>query len=118
METNPIPETRVTDQLGVTTRPRISEIERRSRSAVEIEAGEKPGYSVAELTKLMEASAGKLAAAGTDVSFSYDPRTHSVTLTVHDPQSGDLIRQIPPDAFIRVAENIDRLLGLIMDKRA
>ena len=104
-------------QMGVLTRPRMSEVKSETNRASRADEKIDSTASI-ELTKLMDASAKRLAAAGTNVAFNFDRSTNLITVRVHDPKTGDLIRQIPPQAFIRITENIDRFLGLLVDHKS
>lgn len=70
-----------------------------------------------ELRRAIDSSRQRLHAQGTDVGFSYDKDLDLLTIKVVDPKNGELIRQIPPLAFIRIAESTERLLGLLVDER-
>lgn len=98
--------------------PKISEIKAIDAPQETQAEGAERGVNIAELQKLMEQSAAKLAASGTNVAFSYNESTNRVTIKVNDPKTGDLIREIPPRAFIRLTDGIDRLIGLILDKKS
>ena len=97
--------------------PKISELNLKETTQDTKTEGIEPEFSVAELQKIMDQSAAKLSAAGTNVAFSFNETTNRVTIRVSDPKTGDLIREIPPRAFIRLTDGIDRLIGLILDKK-
>jgi flagellar protein FlaG len=50
---------------------------------------------------------------GRKLSFEVDEESHQIVVTVKDINSGDVIRQIPSEALLRVAHNIDQIKGLL-----
>lgn len=52
-----------------------------------------------------------------DVKFEKSQDTDKWIIKVYDPESGDLIRQIPEKEIIQIAKNIDDLMGKIIDKK-
>jgi flagellar protein FlaG len=55
---------------------------------------------------------------GTRVSFSIDSDTKRTVIKVIDTATKEVVRQIPPEAMLRVSENITKLLGLMVDRAA
>ncbi len=49
--------------------------------------------------------------------FEIDKETHMVIVRIKDPDSGDIIRQIPPEVAVKLSKNIAELLGVLMDER-
>ena len=41
-----------------------------------------------------------------ELEFSLDEKLHKVIITVHDSETGDVIRQIPSEEFIRMARTL------------
>ena len=52
---------------------------------------------------------------GTKLSFSVDRQTKDIVITVHNSETGEVIRQIPPESMLRVSEHIEELLGVLFD---
>lgn len=50
---------------------------------------------------------------GRKLSFEIDGETNQIVVTVKDINTGDVIRQIPSEALLRVAHNIDQIKGLL-----
>ena len=44
-----------------------------------------------------------------------DPKM--IVVKVENKQTGEIIRQIPPEEIVRLARNIEKLLGLLMDEK-
>ena len=52
-----------------------------------------------------------------DLQFSVDEVTNRFMVTVLDKESGNVVRQIPSDAILKVAHNLEALKGIIFDDR-
>jgi flagellar protein FlaG len=50
------------------------------------------------------------------VSFSIDQRTAKVVIRVIDGETNEVLRQIPPEEMLRVAAQMQQLLGVLIDK--
>ena len=48
--------------------------------------------------------------------MSVDKSTDTVVVQVTDRDSGEMIRQIPPEAALQITRNIDRLTGILIDR--
>ncbi len=55
---------------------------------------------------------------GRSVRFSRDQEFDREIISVVNPESGDLIRQIPPDYAIRVSEGLKSMRGMLFDDKA
>lgn len=54
---------------------------------------------------------------GRAINISFDKETNIVVVSVSDSESGEKIRQIPPEEALNVTRNIDRLTGILVDKK-
>jgi flagellar protein FlaG len=54
---------------------------------------------------------------GRDLSFSVDDVANKVVLTVKN-REGEVVRQIPSEAALRVAHNLDDMKGLLQDGKS
>lgn len=52
-----------------------------------------------------------------DLSFSVDDVANKIVVTVKNTQSGEVIRQIPNEAALKVAQNLADVKGLLEDKK-
>ncbi|MCX7210796.1 MAG: flagellar protein FlaG [Burkholderiales bacterium] len=52
------------------------------------------------------------------IGFSFDKSLGVHVITVRDTRSGEVIRQLPSEEVVRVAHNIEKLKGLLFDRRA
>ena len=53
---------------------------------------------------------------GRKLNFAMDEVTDQMVITVRKAESGEVIRQIPSEAVLRVAHNMEQLKGLVHDK--
>ncbi|MCS7002614.1 MAG: flagellar protein FlaG [Dehalococcoidia bacterium] len=52
-----------------------------------------------------------------NVHVQFDEESNQYVLRWYDPKSGELVRQIPVEALRRLAAQISRTLGLVVDQR-
>ena len=52
-----------------------------------------------------------------DLQFSVDEVTNRFLVTVLDKDSGKVVKQIPSDAILKVAHNLEALKGILFDDR-
>lgn len=52
------------------------------------------------------------------LQFSIHKETHAIMVKVFDKQTGDLLREIPPEKLLDAAANMMELNGLIFDEKA
>ena len=50
------------------------------------------------------------------VSFSYHEKAHTIVMKVLDPQTGEIVREIPSRDSIKLLEHIREYLGLFVDE--
>ncbi|MBA1146971.1 flagellar protein FlaG [Ectothiorhodospiraceae bacterium WFHF3C12] len=53
-----------------------------------------------------------------DLEFSVDEETGRTIIRVYDSESGSLIRQIPPEELLDLAENLDQARGILFRGQA
>jgi len=49
--------------------------------------------------------------------FKIDKDVNKVVIKIKDPDTGEIIRQIPPEMVVKISKNIQELLGVLMDER-
>ncbi len=55
---------------------------------------------------------------GRDLNFSRDPAADRTIITVRSSQTGEVIRQIPDATLLRVAHNIEKVKGMLLNESA
>ena len=53
-----------------------------------------------------------------DISFSRDDKTDSLVVTLTERDSGEMIRQFPPEEILSLRSHIQHVLGLVFDHMA
>jgi flagellar protein FlaG len=100
---------------------RAAEVQARPQPPVEAKPAveNKPDPQEARRT-LQEASEQlnkQMAKNGRDLSFSVDDVANKVVLTVKN-REGEVVRQIPSEAALRVAHHLDDMKGLLQDGKS
>jgi flagellar protein FlaG len=52
-----------------------------------------------------------------EAEFKIDKDANMIIIKIKDPDTGEVIRQIPPELAVKLAKNIQELLGVLMDER-
>lgn len=52
-----------------------------------------------------------------DLNFSVDEVTDKVVVTVKNSQSGEVVRQIPSEAALKLAQSLDDMKGFLQDEK-
>ena len=73
---------------------------------------------VKEVEKAVEEVNEALVTRNISLLFSVDEAANRVVVKVTDRDTGDLIRQIPPEVQLRVAGHIRELLGILLNEKA
>ena len=51
------------------------------------------------------------------LGFTYNESLNSAVVTVHNSETGELVRQIPSEVVLRVAKSIDNFKGMLHNKK-
>jgi flagellar protein FlaG len=52
------------------------------------------------------------------LTFKMDESAHRIVVTIIDKETGEVIRQIPPESVLKQAEALKELSGMLFDKKA
>jgi flagellar protein FlaG len=88
----------------------------RSDSSKKVLQKEKP--SAEEIKQGLEAVNIKLMSMNSSIQFIVDGKTDDVVVKVVDNDTGKVIRQIPPEAVLRLREHLAEMSGLIVKQKA
>ena len=69
------------------------------------------------LKKISESLNSEMEMRKKDLQFSVDEITNRFLVTVLDKDSGKIVKQIPSDAILKVAHNLEALKGILFDDR-
>ena len=129
-QANRVPESGVPRQArldDVAITQRVAEMQRSDaqraieRANEEAQSASTQAVSRARVEKFKESlrSANeRLAAKGREINIGYDKSSATVVVTVSDRETGETVRQIPPEAAMRITRNIDQLTGILIDQKA
>jgi flagellar protein FlaG len=53
-----------------------------------------------------------------ELKFTVDPDTNSNVVKVIDKQTDQVIRQIPSEEMLKIAQNLDKIVGLFVENKA
>jgi flagellar protein FlaG len=79
------------------------------KTSVDLEAG------IRKIQDIVERMNEEMKSNQRGLSFSFDRTISTHVVTVKSADSGEVIRQIPTEAVVRVAHNIEKLKGLLFD---
>lgn len=86
---------------------------------VQMPAAPRVSYDPGKLRENLQAAVEhlnkQLASSGRSLGFSMDDNINRPVVTVRSTQTGEVIRQIPSEAVVRVAHTLDELKGLLHD---
>ncbi|MDD3314360.1 MAG: flagellar protein FlaG [Syntrophaceticus sp.] len=52
-----------------------------------------------------------------DLSFHIHKETNQLIVQILDPQTNEVIKEIPPEEMLKLAENLHKMIGLFFDKK-
>jgi flagellar protein FlaG len=129
-QTNRVPEPGVPRQTrldDVAITQRVTEMQRsdaqraNERANQEAQSASAQAASRARVEEFKESLRNaneRLAAKGREINIGYDKSSATVVVTVSDRETGETVRQIPPEAAMRITRNIDQLTGILIDQKA
>ncbi len=91
---------------------------------VDLKAPEKPALrvNVAENQRNLEEAIQRLndqmRSNNRDLAFAIDRKVDRTVITVRSAQTGEVVRQIPDDAVLRVAHSIEDIKGMLLNAMA
>ena len=129
-QTNRVPEPGVPRQArldDVAITQRVAEMQRsdaqraNERANQEAQSASAQAVSrarVEEFKESLRSANERLASKGREINIGYDKSSATVVVTVSDRETGETVRQIPPEAAMRITRNIDQLTGILIDQKA
>lgn len=103
------------------TKPPVTPIEGSNGSAkgaLDEKAMQGHGKSAEEVAKAVEQIQEKLDSMGTRLNFTLHEDPNAVVVQVTDRQSGELIRQFPPEKALQLRSKLVELVGILFDEKA
>ena len=93
--------------------PRVAE----PREVVPLKAKIDPDLMQKQLQEVAEQLSKQMSNRKLDLSFSVDRRASQVVVVVKHPSTGEVLKQIPGEAALRIAHSISDLKGILYDKK-
>ena len=81
------------------------------------EAQRRQGQTGNGLEQAAEEIQQRLDKMGTQLQFSVDDKTESIVIQITDRKSGEVVRQIPAEEMLELKSKLEKLLGLLIDKK-
>ncbi len=53
-----------------------------------------------------------------EAQFILDRDLNMIIIKIKDKETGEIIRQIPPEVAVKIAKNLQELIGILFDERA
>lgn len=82
------------------------------------EKGRDTAPSDDELRKAVEKVSSAMQAYGRELNFSIDEDSGIQVVKVLDTTNNEVIRQFPSEEVLRIAKNLDKVLGVLFEERA
>jgi len=73
--------------------------------------------STEEIKKDLDAVNDQLKAMNRSIQFSIDNTTNEVIVKIVDQNTGEVIRQIPPENMVKIRDSLANMTGLIVEKK-
>ncbi len=73
--------------------------------------------SADEIRKDLDVINAQLKIRNRSIQFSIDESSHDIVVRVVDKESGELIRQVPPESLLRLREQMAEISGLIVEEK-
>ena len=105
--------------LGQAPPPELRAVNAAPRSAVQAPVQQKPEPAPQQIQQALQTINRALQTSNSNLEFRIDQSTHRTVVRVIDGESGELIRQIPSDAALAIAESIGEFQkGLLLRQKA
>ena len=91
------------------------------REEVHVDTSSRAHENAVDVEKALDAMQKKLEkfreVLKSEAEFKVDRSTGMVIVKIKDKETGEVIRQIPPEVVVRLAKTIEEFLGLLLDER-
>ncbi|MFZ0390253.1 MAG: flagellar protein FlaG [Calditrichia bacterium] len=89
-----------------------SEAEEAIRLELKQNSSKKSGQMATDFSQMMKIArevSEKLRHAGVNIEFEIGKASHKIVIVVKDPHSGEIIRRIPPESFMKTVEHFSEM---------
>ena len=77
-----------------------------------------PAHANTELRRALDALFQRLDSSRTELNFRVDHALNQVVISIVDPDTGAVLRQIPGEEVLRMAQSLQEYLGGLVDEKA
>lgn len=70
-----------------------------------------------EIMKDLDAVNTQLRIMNRSIQFSIDERSHDIVVRVVDRESGEVIREVPPESLMKLRERMAEISGLLVEEK-
>lgn len=70
-----------------------------------------------EIMKDLDAVNKQLRIMNRSIQFSIDERSHDIVVRVVDRESGEVIREVPPESLMKLRERMAEISGLLVEEK-
>ena len=83
------------------------------------EQAKKTRQPIEEIVQDLESSLEKMKGVlRSNLQFEVDKKAEMVVVKIVNKDTGEMIRQIPPDEIVKLIQNLNEFIGALMDERA
>lgn len=83
-----------------------------------VDLGYDPNKERADLQKAIDQLNDQMKDKNRDLSFSLDERINRTIITVKKLETGEVVRQIPTEEFVKLAHSLEDMKGLLFNKQS
>ena len=83
-----------------------------------VDLGYDPGKERVQLQKAIDQLNDQMKDKNRDLSFSLDDRINRTIITVKKLDTGEMVRQIPSEDFVKLAHSLEDMKGLLFNKQS
>ena len=83
-----------------------------------VDLGYDPNKERADLQKAIDQLNNQMKDKNRDLSFSLDDRINRTIITVKKLETGEVVRQIPSEDFVKLAHSLEDMKGLLFNKQS
>jgi flagellar protein FlaG len=99
------------------TRPAVA-VNSAAVAPVAKQGGKNPPHEIPKIESVTRQIDSFLRSINRSLQFQLDPATGQMVVTLRDAETGEVIRQVPGEEALRIAQRIEAGLSLMLDEQA
>jgi flagellar protein FlaG len=116
INTNVAPPPRPAVGTAALQRPTVEAAQPKGPESVKAEPAPRSEQARTELAQLLDELNEQSRKEGRNLNFSMDDEVNRLVITVRQTETGEVIRQIPSEAVLRLAHNLKSIRGLLYNE--